>query len=83
MSKTHEETSKFLSYVLRHRPESIGLTLDGEGWANIDALIACAATDNRLLDRALILAVVESSDKKRFAISADGLSSADSVTPGL
>lgn len=74
MSKTHAETSKFLSYVLRHQPESIGLTLDSEGWANIDTLIACAATDSRQLDRTLIEAVVEGSDKKRFAISADGLS---------
>lgn len=31
--KTLEDTSKFLSYVLRHQPEAIGLTLDGEGWA--------------------------------------------------
>lgn len=38
--KTLDDTSKFLSYVLRHQPEAIGLTLDGEGWADIDALIA-------------------------------------------
>ena len=30
---TDVETSKFLSYVLRHKPEAIGLSLDGEGWA--------------------------------------------------
>lgn len=74
MSKTDAETSKFLSYVLRHQPESIGLTLDSEGWANIDTLIACAATDNRQLDKALLVRIVENSDKKRFAISPDGLS---------
>ncbi|MBF2974731.1 RNA--NAD 2'-phosphotransferase, partial [Pseudomonas aeruginosa] len=43
--KTLDDTSKFLSYVLRHQPEAIGLTLGGEGWADIDALIAGAARD--------------------------------------
>lgn len=66
------DTSKFLSYVLRHEPQAIGLSLDREGWANIDALIAGAATQSRRLDPALIHAVVEGNDKKRFALSEDG-----------
>jgi putative RNA 2'-phosphotransferase len=37
------ETSKFLSYVLRHRPDAIGIEIDSEGWTGIDALIAAAA----------------------------------------
>jgi putative RNA 2'-phosphotransferase len=73
MSKQHAETSKFLSYVLRHEPQSIGLVLDCEGWADITALIAGARQSGRELDEALIRAVVESSDKKRFSISEDGL----------
>lgn len=73
MSKQHAETSKFLSYVLRHEPQAIGLTLDREGWADIAALIAGTKQSGRELDEALIRAVVESSDKKRFAISDDGL----------
>jgi putative RNA 2'-phosphotransferase len=68
------ETSKFLSYVLRHEPQSIGLTLDREGWADIVALIDGAKQSGRELDEALIRAIVEGSDKKRFAISDDGLS---------
>ncbi|ACT11442.1 RNA:NAD 2'-phosphotransferase-like protein [Pectobacterium carotovorum subsp. carotovorum PC1] len=40
MSNTkHDDVSKFLSYVLRHKPEAIGLTLNSEGWANIAELI--------------------------------------------
>ena len=27
--------SKFLSYVLRHRPDEIGLTLDANGWTSV------------------------------------------------
>ncbi|GKT15983.1 RNA 2'-phosphotransferase [Acidovorax sp. SUPP2522] len=71
-TKPLAETSKFLSYVLRHEPQSIGLTLDREGWAPIDALIAAAALHGRALDRALIEQVVITSDKKRFSISEDG-----------
>jgi len=73
MSKHHAETSKFLSLVLRHQPEAIGITLDVEGWANIPELIAAAANNGKLLDHNLIQAVVTTSDKKRFAISEDGL----------
>lgn len=71
-AKTRNETSKFLSYVLRHEPQAIDLQLDSEGWADIDALIVGAAKDGRQLDRALIQAVVSSSDKKRFSLSDDG-----------
>ena len=69
----HTEVSKFLSYVLRHQPQAIGLSLDHEGWASIDCLIAGAQQDGKRLTRELILAVVASSDKKRFAISDDGV----------
>lgn len=71
-TQTLNETSKFLSYVLRHEPQAIGLQLDSEGWADINALIAGAAKDGRRLDRALIQAVVSSNDKKRFSLSEDG-----------
>lgn len=66
------DTSRFLSYVLRHEPQSIGLQLDREGWADMATLIACAGAAGRELDEALIREVVESSDKKRFALSPDG-----------
>ena len=66
------ETSKFLSYVLRHEPQAIGLVLDSEGWGDIEALIAGAMRQGRALDRALIEEVVATSEKKRFSISTDG-----------
>lgn len=64
--------SKFISFVLRHRPESIGLSLDKEGWADIDMLIAGAKEAGTDLDIDLIRKVVLTSDKKRFSISDDG-----------
>jgi len=73
MSKQLAEISKFLSFVLRHQPDAIGITLDLEGWTDIAALIAAAANDGKQLDLDLIQAVVATSDKKRFTISDDGL----------
>ena len=37
-----KKTSKFLSLILRHKPETIGLKLDAHGWANVDELIELA-----------------------------------------
>lgn len=34
------ETSKFLSLILRHKPEVIGISLDEHGWAEVDKVIA-------------------------------------------
>jgi putative RNA 2'-phosphotransferase len=72
-SKDLKTTSKFLSYVLRHGPDSIGLTLDENGWASIDDLLAKAAASGRAIDRATLLEVVATSDKKRFTLSPDGI----------
>lgn len=74
MNKHLTDTSKFLSLVLRHEPEAIGLTLDTEGWARIDDLIACAAQRGKRIDRSTIDTIVVENDKKRFAISPDGAS---------
>jgi putative RNA 2'-phosphotransferase len=66
------QISKFLSFVLRHQPEAIGLALDAEGWGSVDGLIAGAARQGRQLPRELIEQVVATNDKKRFELSADG-----------
>jgi putative RNA 2'-phosphotransferase len=65
--------SKFLSLVLRHKPQSIGLTLDDAGWTGIEELLAKATAAGRCISRDALAEVVRSSDKQRFAVSADGL----------
>jgi putative RNA 2'-phosphotransferase len=65
--------SRFLSFVLRHGPDSIGLKLDAQGWAKIDDLMARARAAGKGFQRDELLLVVETSDKKRFTISPDGL----------
>ncbi|KAA1258056.1 RNA 2'-phosphotransferase [Rubripirellula obstinata] len=66
-------TSKFLSLVLRHQPEVVGMKLDEEGWLDIDELISSANQRGKQLTLELVHEVVATNDKKRFALSDDGL----------
>ena len=64
--------SRFLSLVLRHKPEEIGLQLDGEGWVDIGELVEKARAHGQMLDRDTVDRIVATSDKQRFALSPDG-----------
>lgn len=75
MARSHPpevKLSKFLSLVLRHRPQSIGISLDAAGWVEVDVLLAALARHGRALGRAQLAALVAGSDKQRFALSEDG-----------
>lgn len=65
--------SKFLSLVLRHQPEKIGLRLDKSGWASVDRLIEAARENGIEFTLEELQYVVANNDKKRFAFSPDGL----------
>lgn len=67
----HAKISRFLSYVLRHEPHAIGLSLDGQGWAAVDELIGKAQASGTPLDRETLFEIVSTSDKKRFTLSED------------
>jgi putative RNA 2'-phosphotransferase len=73
MSKQHNKKSKFLSYVLRHHPESVGLTLDASGWAVIDDLLARLAATGPGMNRETLNEIVATDAKQRYTISEDGL----------
>jgi putative RNA 2'-phosphotransferase len=64
--------SKRLSYVLRHRPESVGLTLDAAGWVDVDQLLQALASSGLSLTRAELEHVVATNDKQRFTFDATG-----------
>jgi putative RNA 2'-phosphotransferase len=72
MSKKDVSHSKFLSLVLRHQPETIGVTLDPQGWIDVDVLLEAMAKHGRKLEFAELERLVLESDKKRFALSEDG-----------
>lgn len=66
------QLSKFLSFILRHKPDAIGLALDPEGWAGIDELIVKSDAAGTRFSREDLLHVVEKSEKKRFSVSGNG-----------
>lgn len=72
MEKDLVATSKFLSLVLRHKPEVIGLRLDENGWADLQELIRLANSSGHTLTRETIAKVVASNDKQRFAFDSAG-----------
>ena len=69
MEKQLKHISKFISLVLRHRPEVIGLQLDENGWANVNELIQKINENGTVVDFDTINTVVEINDKKRFAFN--------------
>ena len=66
------QTSKFLSLVLRHEPERIGLKLGEAGWVAIDELLSAMNRHGATLTLDQLRHIVATSDKKRFAFSEDG-----------
>ena len=71
MNNDLAKISKYFSYLLRHKPEEIGLRLDDQGWALVDELIE--KTNDFELSKELIDVVVETNDKQRFELSVDKL----------
>lgn len=69
---TDIKTSKFLSRVLRHEPQAIGIALDPAGWVGIDTLLAAMAQHNHPIPRTTLDRIVAENPKQRFVISPDG-----------
>ena len=61
--------SKFLSLVLRHQPETIGIQLDSNGWADVNELIEKSNTNGITIDKETLHHIVETNSKKRFAFN--------------
>jgi putative RNA 2'-phosphotransferase len=66
------QTSKFLSLILRHEPERVGLTLGEAGWVGVEELLAAVNRHGKALTLEALQHIVATSDKKRFAFSEDG-----------
>src|SRR5213594_414886 len=65
--------SKFLSLILRHEPERVGLKLGDAGWVGVDELLQAVNSHGVSLTLDELKHIVATSDKKRFAFSEDGL----------
>lgn len=64
------ETSKFIALILRHKPETIGITLDEHGWANVEELVAGIAKQ-QAFDRDMLEEIVRTDSKMRYSFNED------------
>ncbi len=61
--------SKFLSLVLRHKPETINIELDQNGWTDVDTLLKNSNSYGIKFDKEILKHIVETNSKKRFAFN--------------
>lgn len=76
MSKYLVSLSKTISHALRHAPNEYGLTLDQQGWVNINNLVFGISKKNKQFAHATredIQKIIESFDKQRFEILGDNI----------
>ena len=64
------DTSRFISLILRHKPETIGICLDEHGWAKVDELIAGIAK-TRPFDMGMLEEIVQMDGKQRYSFNED------------
>ncbi len=67
---SYERVSKYMSLILRHHPETIGISLDEHGWADVEELIAGIARTNEF-SREILEEIVRTDAKQRYAFNAD------------
>lgn len=70
--KEIRKQSKFLSLVLRHQPEAIGIELDESGWIGTETLLSAMARNGNQFSRETLELVVRTNDKQRFSFNDDG-----------
>lgn len=64
------DISRYMSLILRHKPETIGITLDEHGWANVDELIAGIAKNNEF-NMNMLEEIVRTDEKQRYSFNDD------------
>lgn len=68
----YQRLSKFMSLVLRHKPEAAYVTLDSDGWCSVDSLLEGIGKAGRAVTRQDLEHVVSSDEKGRYKFSDDG-----------
>ena len=72
MSDSLTGTSRFISLILRHKPEVIGITLDEHGWADVDDMIAGINQSGKYkIDRDMLDEIVRTDEKQRYSYNED------------
>ena len=71
MNRRLTKISKYMSFILRHHPETIGLELDSERWASVEELVAKANASGKSITLEQVQQVVAQNEQKIFALSDD------------
>ena len=71
MSEKLVKLGRFISLILRHSPETIGIKLDENGWADVEELIILMNKNRRKIDIDTLKEIVETNNKKRYEFSDD------------
>lgn len=66
-----QNIGKFISLILRHKPETIGLHIDEYGWANTEELIKGIKLTYKNFDMSVLEAIVQTDNKQRYSFSED------------
>lgn len=64
------KTSRFISLILRHRPDTIGISLDEHGWASVEELLA-GISKTQYIDMAMLEKIVKTDSKQRYSFNED------------
>ena len=68
--KQLRNTSKFISLILRHKPEVLNIELDNHGWTDVETLIA-RIDAMQPFDMGMLEEIVRTDNKQRYAFNAD------------
>ena len=72
MNKRLTKLSKYLTYILRHEPRSIGLKLDEEGFLNVEELVKNANASGKKITIEQVNQIVAENEQELFTLSDDG-----------
>lgn len=67
---SNKETSKYISLILRHKPQTIGITLDEHGWADVKELIK-GVNKTHPLTMEILEQIVAEDEKQRYSFNED------------
>ena len=65
------KVSKFISLILRHKPEEIGIQLDEHGWADVRKLIKGVAEKYPGFNLDILEEIVNTDEKQRYSFNGD------------
>ena len=72
MNKRLTKISKYLTFILRHQPHSIGMKLDDEGYLNVEELVKNANASGKSITTEQVRQVVADHEHSLFTLSDDG-----------